>query len=171
MMESDLTTRRRFLVAVIAGSGAMACGLNLALIRSAAAWAEAPAADTLALMVRLYYPHDNVADEVYAQTVDSILSAAATDPQLQSLLEAASTALDGTDGQLFSDLDADSQLTAMTRVQDEAFFTAIKFQVLARFYANPEVHKAINYPGSSVEHGGYVDRGFNDINWLPEDGQ
>ena len=35
------TTRRRFLVATIAASGAAASGLNLALISSATAWAEA----------------------------------------------------------------------------------------------------------------------------------
>jgi hypothetical protein len=175
-MDTDTTTRRRFLIAAIAGTGAMACGLNSTLIRNAAAWAQAPAngspetAKILAHMVRLYYPHDNVADEVYAQTVDSILSAAAADTQLQELLDAASAALDGAGNHRFEELDEKAQLAAMTSVQDEAFFTAIKFQVLGRFYASPEVWKAINYPGSSVEYGGYVDRGFNDIDWLPEGG-
>jgi hypothetical protein len=59
----------------------------------------------------------------------------------------------------------------MTKLQDEGFFTAIKFQVLGRFYAHPKVWQAINYPGSSVEHGGYVERGFNEIDWLGEDAQ
>ena len=158
-------------------SGTVASGLNLALLRSASAWADetdddsAASAKSLARMVRLYYPHNNVADDVYVQTVDSILSASSSDPQLHQLLDVACAALDGAGDDRFADLDAESQLAAMVSVEDEAFFTAIKFQVLARFYAHPEVWKAINYPGSSVEHGGYVDRGFNDIDWLPGDGQ
>ena len=176
-MSIETTTRRRFLIAVIAGSGVMASGLNLALIRNASAWAgaaddgSAANGNILARMVRLYYPHENVADHVYVQTVDNILTAAASDSQLQQLLDDAYAALDGAGDQRFAELDAESQLAAMTKVQDETFFTAIKFQVLARFYANAEVWKAINYPGSSVEHGGYVERGFNDIDWLPVDGQ
>lgn len=174
-MVTETTTRRRFLIAVIAGSGVMASGLNLALIRNAYAWAErsddgaATDGNILARMVHLYYPHENVADQVYLQTADSILTAAASDAQLQQLLDDAYTALDAAGDQRFAELDAPSQLAAMTKVQDEAFFTAIKFQVLGRFYANAEVWKAINYPGPSVEYGGYVDRGFNDIDWLPVD--
>ena len=176
-MSIETTTRRRFLVAVIVGSGAMASGLNLTLIRNASAWAnstdDGPASNEnmLARMVRLYYPHENVADQVYLQTADNILTAAASDSQLQQVLDDAYAALDGAGDQPFVELDAQSQLAAMTKVQDEAFFTAIKFQVLARFYAHAEVWKAINYPGSSVEYGGYVERGFNDIDWLPEEGQ
>ena len=175
-MSIDTTTRRRFLIAVIAGSGVMASGLNLALIRNASAWAgandgSAANGNILARMVRLYYPHENVADHVYVQTVDNILTAAASDSQLQQLLDDAYAALDGAGDQRFDELDAKAQLAAMTKVQDEAFFTAIKFQVLGRFYAHAEVWKAINYPGSSVEYGGYVERGFNDIDWLPEEGQ
>jgi len=30
------------------------------------------------------------------------------------------------------------------------------------------VWKHIDYPGSSKEYGGYINRGFNDIDWLPE---
>lgn len=171
------TTRRRFLVATIAASGAAASGLNLALISNASAWAEATddaSSDTaisLARLARLYYPHDNVADEVYLQTVDSILSAAASDPQLQEFLDDAYAALDAAGDQPFATLDPASQLAAMTKLQNEPFFTAIKVQLLLRFYVNRDVWKAINYPGSSVEHGGYVDRGFNDIDWLPEDGR
>lgn len=176
-MNNAAMTRRRFLIAAIAGSGVTASALNLALIRDASAWADAVDDDgavgarILTRMVHLYYPHDNVAGEVYAQTVNSILSAAAMDSTLQNLLDAAFTALEGAGDLRFTELDAESQLAAMTSVQDEPFFTAIKFQVLARFYAHPEVWKAINYPGSSVEFGGYVDRGFDDIDWLPGEGQ
>ena len=173
-MSLESATRRRFLIAVIAASGAAASALNLTLIRDASAWAEAAAGtdpqstDFLARLARLYYPHDYVADDVYRQTADSILSAASSDEQLKGLLNLAAAELDVAANQPFVELDPASQLAVMKKLQGEAFFTAIQFQIIPRFYAHPEVWKAINYPGSSVEHGGYVERGFDDIDWLPE---
>jgi hypothetical protein len=29
------------------------------------------------------------------------------------------------------------------------------------------VYRFFGFEGSSVEHGGYIDRGFDDIGWLP----
>jgi hypothetical protein len=57
----------------------------------------------------------------------------------------------------------------MKSVESEPFFAAIQGGVMARFYNHPKVWEHIKYPGSSVEFGGYVDRGFDDIDWLPED--
>ena len=51
----------------------------------------------------------------------------------------------------------------------QPFFAAIQGQVLPRLYNHPVIWKNIGYPGSSVEYGGYKDRGFNDIDWLPVD--
>jgi hypothetical protein len=53
----------------------------------------------------------------------------------------------------------------MQAVEGEAFFAAILGNVQARFYNHPKVWALINYP----QFGGYVDRGFDDIDWLPED--
>jgi hypothetical protein len=39
-----------------------------------------------------------------------------------------------------------------------------------RLYDNAGLWKHIDYPGSSKEHGGYINRGFDDIDWLPEQG-
>ena len=35
-------------------------------------------------------------------------------------------------------------------------------------YGNKEIWKLFGYEGSSVEHGGCVKRGFDNINWIPE---
>ena len=64
-------------------------------------------------------------------------------------------------------LDEAVQVEALKSLQDEAFFGAILGQVLPRVYNHPLIWKHIGYPGSSVEYGGYKDRGFNDIDWLP----
>jgi len=67
------------------------------------------------------------------------------------------------------DIVADDQIKAMKAVESEAFFAAIQGGVRVRFYNHPKVWEHIGYPGSSVEYGGYVDRGFDDIDWLPVD--
>jgi hypothetical protein len=168
-MVNDKTTRRRFLVAVISG------GLSLPLIRISSAWAQATPeqspqlASTLGRMARLLYPHASVPDNVYAGVVEGIMAAVADDPQMSANLDEAASQLDQARGTDFFQLDEASQLAVMTDLQQQPFFEAIRFQVLARLYSNPEVWKVINYPGPSVQLGGYVDRGFNDIDWLPED--
>jgi hypothetical protein len=35
-------------------------------------------------------------------------------------------------------------------------------------YDNEMAFKALGYPGSSWEHGGYIARGFQDLKWLPD---
>ena len=35
-------------------------------------------------------------------------------------------------------------------------------------YNNPEVWKVLGYEGPSAELGGYINRGFSDIDWLQD---
>ena len=44
------------------------------------------------------------------------------------------------------------------------------FGVRFRLFNHPRLWELLDYPGSSVEYGGYVDRGFDDIDWLPDQG-
>jgi hypothetical protein len=170
-MNRGETSRRRFVVATIAYSGLLASGMGATLLRASTAWAQSAKghADELARMARLIYPHDSIADDVYAEVIDDILSAAADDASLMETLGDAVTALNAVqDGDWF-EIDADDQIKAMKSVESEPFFAAIQGGVMARFYNHPKVWEHIKYPGSSVEFGGYVDRGFDDIDWLPED--
>lgn len=173
-MVGEKTTRRRFLVAAIAGSGSLASGFGLSMIRASSAWAQATPdqtpglAETLGRMAQLLYPHDAIADDVYAEVVDGILSAVANDATISGALDAAVSALNAVQAADWFDLEEEQQIAAMTKVQGEAFFAAIQDQVMGRFYGHPKVREFIKYPGSSVEFGGYVNRGFDDIDWLPE---
>ena len=166
MNHGDLS-RRRFLVATIAYSGLISAGAGTALLRASAAWAQSPAdgAADLVHLARLLYPHDGVADDVYLEVIDGILSDSANDP----ILEGVMTALNGVQSGNWFDLDAGDQIAAMKSVEKESFFEAIRAGVRDRFYTHPKVWEHIGYPGSSVEFGGYVDRGFDDIDWLPEE--
>ena len=169
MNQRDVS-RRRFLVVAIAYSGFISTGAGTALLRASSAWAQSTGnTDELTHMARLLYPHDGIPDAVYAEVVDSILSAAASDLSMAGLLDDAISALDSAQGGAWYESGHEAQLAAMHGVEDEAFFAAIKANVRDRFYTHPKVWEHIGYPGSAVEYGGYIDRGFDDIDWLPED--
>ena len=52
-------------------------------------------------------------------------------------------------------------------VENSAFFTTVRMATINNLYTNPLVYRFFGYEGSSVEHGGYIHRGFDDIGWLP----
>jgi len=165
MNHGDLS-RRRFLVATIAYSGLLSAGAGGALFRASSAWAQSPDANSeLVRLARLLYPHDGVADDVYLEVIDRVLSDSANAP----IVDSAMTALDAAQAGDWFDLPVADQIAAMKSVEKESFFDAIRAGVRDRFYTHPKVWEHIGYPGSSVEFGGYVDRGFDDIDWLPEE--
>lgn len=170
-MIDNIASRRRFLVAAISCSGFLLTGIGAALFRAGSAWARSSDgnADELVRMARLLFPHDAITDEVYAEVIDSIFTSAANDPAMTGMLDEAVTALDRTQGGDWFEAGEDEQLAAMKAVENAAFFAAIHGNVQARFYNHPKVWELMKYPGSSVEFGGYIDRGFDDIGWLPED--
>jgi hypothetical protein len=47
------------------------------------------------------------------------------------------------------------------------FFTTIRTATINNLYTNSLVYRFFGFEGSSVEHGGYINRGFDDIGWLP----
>jgi len=170
-MNKAETSRRRFLIAAFAYSGLLSAGMGVALLRASSAWAQSPNgnADELTRMARLLYPYDGIANDVYAAVIDDVLSAAADDSSMMEILGNAVTALNAAQNGNWFEIGADDQIKAMMVVENEAFFAVIQGGVRARFYNHPKVWEHIGYPGSSVEHGGYVDRGFDDIDWLPGD--
>jgi hypothetical protein len=166
------TTRRRFLVAAITYSGLLSSGIGMSVLRTSEAWARSSgqgADGMLGHFARLLYPHDALADETYIEVISAILEAAASDSSLDGVIEETISALNSSqDGDWF-ELDEETQIAVMESRQDDAFFAAIQFQVMARFYNHPKVWQVIGYPGSAKEYGGYLERGFDDIDWLPEE--
>lgn len=174
-MHAQETTRRRFLVAAIACSTVIATGLGAGALRAGSAWAQArdgvtdEVAAMLARLARLLYPHAAIADSVYAEVMADILAATADDPALAATLSTAQDVLDRAQAGDWFELAADRQLAALRAAEAEDFFAAVQVAVRDRFYTHAAVWEHIGYPGSSVEHGGYVERGFDDIDWLPEE--
>ena len=51
-------------------------------------------------------------------------------------------------------------------MEDTAFFQQIRGGLVTGLYNQKAVWPLFGYEGASFEQGGYINRGFNDINWL-----
>jgi len=173
-MNDKQTTRRKFLVAALTFSGVASGSLGISFLRSSAAWAaDDTSSDTLAAMSRvaqLLFPHDGLPPDVYAEVIGEVLAMTAANPATESLLSVAEEALNTALGKTWATATETEQLSTLTALQGEAFIVGVREMVRFRLYDNAGLWKHINYPGSSKEHGGYINRGFDDIDWLPEQG-
>lgn len=174
-MDPHQLTRRRFVVSLVALSGAVGAALRPDLFSTSRAWAESSASldpalrDTMVRMARRLYPHDALPDTAYAEILDQALSDLAASDEFTGQLEAAAAALDaGADGS-WSGLDEAAQVDAMGRIESEPYFVAIRDRVRAGIYMSPAFWQHVGYSGPSKGFGGYLRRGAGDIDWLPED--
>jgi len=167
-MNKNATSRRQFLVAAITVSGLATGTLATALFRESAAWAKDPD-KPLTRLAQLLFPHRALADSVYDDVVTRALAMTAEDPAANDLLLSAEQVLNAqVAGSDWYAADEKTQLAAMSAVQGEAFFPAARNLFMFALYTHKECWKTIGYPGSSREYGGYLERGFDDIDWLPE---
>lgn len=64
--------------------------------------------------------------------------------------------------------DADAREGVLRHFQNEGFFQNVRWTAYFGIYDNKEIWPLFGYQGSSVEHGGYLDRGFSDITFVPQ---
>jgi hypothetical protein len=128
---------------------------------------------TLVKVARDIYPHDFLSDSYYIAAVKPWDGKAAKDPAVKALIE---------DGVRRLDQDAkDRHKVAYAQVPWEAdrvvllqgieqtdFFKTVRSDLVVSLYNQEELWPKFGYEGSSAEHGGYIKRGFNDIDWLPK---
>jgi hypothetical protein len=170
-MDHNRLTRRRFIISVIALSGA---AVEPGLFALSQAWAESPGhiddrvRRNMVRMARLLYPHDALADEVYAKVLEQTLSDIASGDAFARQLEAADTALSERSGGAWQELDPAAQIEALQGIESEACFAAIQNSVRAGIYNGSAFWKHVGYPGPSKDFGGYLNHGAGEIDWLPE---
>jgi hypothetical protein len=117
------------------------------------------ARDTTLRVARLMFPHDMLPDEAYAKVVKAL------EPEAETV-EAGVAAIDGP--AQFAALDADAQLAALEAAEGTDYFELVRSTAVVELYDNPLVWKAFGYEGPSAHLGGYLERGFDDLDWLPD---
>jgi hypothetical protein len=143
------------------------------------AWAENGAAltpaqlKTLVKIARDIYPHDFLGDSYYITAVKPWDGKAAKDPAVKTMI---------TDGVSRLDQDARDRhkvpyaevgweadrVVLLQGIEHTDFFGKMRSDLVVSLYNQKELWPKFGYEGSSAEHGGYITRGFNDIDWLPK---
>lgn len=129
----------------------------------------------LLLMAKDIYPHDGFLDDKpYQEVIDGILKDASTNAELKTLVLDGLTALEkdthATHGKSYVSLKSYGAREAMLRrIEETPFFQKIRGGLLFGLYNNKKLFPKFGYEGSSWEEGGYIDRGFSDMTWLPQD--
>jgi hypothetical protein len=122
----------------------------------------------LVRVLRVAFPHAKLPDGPYERTADSVIEAANASTWARlTMLQGIST-LDSVSGGAFVDLDDADALKVLRHVDATEFFGLIRRTAVVALYDDPEVWSALGYEGSSYDKGGYIDRGFDDLDWLPE---
>ncbi|WP_282608355.1 twin-arginine translocation signal domain-containing protein [Pelagibius sp. Alg239-R121] len=172
-------SRRGFLAA----SGGAAVGV--ALVTSAGvvsspsgAWAmevKALKPETMATLIQFardIYPHDQIADRYYAKAVKGHDETAMKDAKHKAMIEEGIADLDrraeaagSTQG--YRGMGWEAERAALLReISSTAFFQAIRGGLVVSLYNQKEIWPLFGFEGASADKGGYIERGFDDIDWV-----
>ena len=143
------------------------------------AWAEestALAPSTMKALVKVardIYPHDFLGDVYYINAIKPWDGKAAKDPAVKTLLEEGVRRLDqdaqGRHNVAYINVpwEAD-RIVLLQGIEQSDFFKKIRSDLVVSLYNQQELWPKFGYEGSSAEYGGYIKRGFSDIDWLPK---
>jgi hypothetical protein len=167
---SDLT--RRALLSRAAAAGTLAVAGAGFIAAPDAAWAMKVSAiapeqmATLLQMARDIYPHDQVPDRFYAVAVkgyDAEDKKALVESGIAELNAAARA--QGHAGYLSIGWEED-RVKVLQAIEDGVFFQTVRAGLVTGLYNQKEVWPIFGYEGESYSLGGYMYRGFDDIDWL-----
>ena len=123
---------------------------------------------TLIQMARDIYPHDQVADRYYAIAVKGHDEQAGKDSAHKDLIENGIADLNQKAGEGgYTGLGWEEQRVAVLKqIEETPFFQAIRGGLVVGLYNQKEIWPIFGYEGESYSKGGYIERGFDDIEWL-----
>lgn len=120
---------------------------------------SARAAATITAMARAMFPHDALPDEVYARV----------SAKLGEATESAATINFGVAGLPgFAERSPLEQAQALREIEGSEFFELVRSTAVVEIYSDPRTWAAFGYEGPSFDKGGYLHRGFDDLDWLPD---
>jgi hypothetical protein len=127
---------------------------------------RAELAEELISIFRTMFPHDTLPDEFYQHVTRKLDEKAAGDADLLHLVSEGVDALNDQTGFAWKSLPPETKLQALERLEQTPFFQRLRSDFLVFFYSNPAIWSRLGYEGPSNDRGGYLHRGFNDINWI-----
>ena len=176
MAKTLLALDRRGFVKAAAGLLAMTVMPSGLVVGNA--WAQMPRSTkpetfaTLVQMSRDCYPHEAVTDPYYANAVNVLDEAARSSEADLALLEDGVAKLDGAarekGGTDYKSLPNEADRVAILEALGEAdpFFQKVRSNLVVGLYNQKDLWPIFGYEGASADKGGYIERGFDDIDWV-----
>lgn len=121
---------------------------------------------TLIQMARDIYPHDKVGDEYYVIAVKGYDSADHKAMVAQGVAELDALAKSADANSYIETKWEDNRVALLKQIEDSGFFQTVRGNLVTGLYNQKEVWPIFGYEGESYSKGGYINRGFDDINWL-----
>lgn len=164
--------RRQFLVSggrTVVGSAALSLGAPNARGAEPAMVLDQSTIDTLVAVARRLYPHERLADAPYRACVEGLEEKATQNKTILTALIEGVRQIDVMAApSRFTDVSEGAQLRVLKDYEGSEFFEIVKNHVVVALYKDKRAWAKLGYEGSSYEFGGYLERGFNDIDWLPK---
>ena len=128
---------------------------------------------TLVKVARDIYPHDFLVDSYYITAVKPWDGKAAKDPAVKAMIEGGVSRLDQDARDRhqapYAEVPWEADRVALLHgIEQTEFFSTLRGDLVVSLYNQKELWPKFGYEGSSAEHGGYIKRGFADIDWLPK---
>lgn len=151
-------------------NGVAAVGLVFTPVRRLFAGADATGSldEFLLVMLQRLFPHPQVPAQIYRDVAHGLGAAVRNDSALSALVATGRRQLDQDAAAPWLEVDEIQQTARLREIENTAFFQTLRGMGSFSFYGNPEVWPFFGYEGSSFEKGGYLGRGFNDLDWLPD---
>jgi hypothetical protein len=125
--------------------------------------------DVLAPLIATLFPQKGVEPSVYGEIAAIVRRTLEQRPDWARLRSEGAAALNAAAGGDWAKSGENARIEAARSIVDTPFFRAVYQTALVEFYSDPRVWAVVGYPGASAEFGGYIDRGFDNIDWLPEE--
>jgi hypothetical protein len=119
-------------------------------------------------LARTVYPHDALPDGPYARVAAKLGEAAREDPAHARIIADGVAALDALGTRPFVERAADERLADARAIEGSELFALVRATAVVEVYSDAATWKALGYEGPSFSQGGYLHRGFDDLDWLPE---
>jgi hypothetical protein len=170
-------SRRGFLAGGAAAIVAVAVTGTTVLMDPSGAWAvelqslKPEEAQALLKFVHDLFPHDQLAEVYYANAIAPLNDEAAKDPSAKRLLVDGISQLNrlaqAAGGAAYAHVsDEKIRVAAIKQLEGSPFFAKVYGTAVVSLYNQPKLWPKFGYEGPSSPLGGYLHRGFSDIDWL-----
>lgn len=128
-------------------------------------------ARVLLQFVRDLFPHAQIAETYYVKSIVPLNDEAAKNLSTRKLLVNGIARLDrlskAAPGKTYADVaDENVRVAAIKQIEQGPFFAKVYGTTVVSFYNQRALWPIFGYQGPSSAQGGYLHRGFNDLDWL-----